>query len=296
MSGPRRQCPVAQPMDDSLLGHWNLSLSSKDSAFGPEVTKSTHGMGFFFKVGGMASILSVLLHGKKEKKNPTCVCSSEWACCPSPIPHHAAQTSAQGQVHAFQREKINLDPAVVQLKDISHSYIFNKVDLFLLLPRKLVLRCTQIITYCGTVNYYKCTELKQPQVWARFSNVLQMFMVCCKTFVKLPTQHSIYWRILARGNSFSLHRCCIPEIFCLLIEDWWNSTLKNYNERNQILSSGRGGKKALLPKSVHLPFLSFLYLTEVEKTSITGKKIHSKYIADAWYFCKTHKLRRAQGD
>lgn len=180
---------------------------------------------------------------EKGKKNPTCVCSSEWACCPSPIPHHAAQTSAQGQVHAFQREKINLDPAVVQLKDISHSYIFNKVDLFLLLPRKLVLRCTQIITYCGTVNYYKCTELKQPQVWARFSNVLQMFMVCCKTFVKLPTQHSIYWRILARGNSFSLHRCCIPEIFCLLIEDWWNSTLKNYNERNQILSSGRGEKK-----------------------------------------------------
>lgn len=78
---------------------------------------------------------------KKKKKKATCVCSSGWTCCPFPIPHLAAQTSGEGQVQAFQREQINLDPG--QVKDISHSYIFNKVDLFLLLPRKLVLRCTQ---------------------------------------------------------------------------------------------------------------------------------------------------------
>lgn len=36
---------------------------------------------------------------------------------PLSIPHQAAQTSVQGQVSAFQREKINLDPGVVQVKD-----------------------------------------------------------------------------------------------------------------------------------------------------------------------------------
>lgn len=42
----------AQPMDDSLLGHSNLSLNSQDLGLGPEFTKSTHGEGlfFFFKV------------------------------------------------------------------------------------------------------------------------------------------------------------------------------------------------------------------------------------------------------
>lgn len=39
----------AQPMDDSLLGHSNLSLNSKDLGLGPEFTKSTHGEGFFSK-------------------------------------------------------------------------------------------------------------------------------------------------------------------------------------------------------------------------------------------------------
>lgn len=38
----------AQPMDDSLLGHSNLSLNSKDLGLGPEFTKSTHGAVFFF--------------------------------------------------------------------------------------------------------------------------------------------------------------------------------------------------------------------------------------------------------
>lgn len=90
-------------------------------------------------------------------------------------------------------------------------------------------------------------------------------MVCCKTFVKLPTQHSIYWRILARGNSFSLHRCCIPEIFCLLIEDCWDSTFKkpSWKKPDPLIWE----RKKHPPKSVHLPFLSF----QAKKTSVTGK-------------------------
>lgn len=139
----------------------------------------------------------------------------------------AAPFISRYEFSAFQREKINLDPGVAQVKDISHPYIFNKADLFLPLPRKLVLRCTQIITYCGTVNYYKSHEFKQAQAWARFSNVL----VCCKTFVELLTQHSVYRRVLAHADSFYLHRCCIPEIFCLLTEDCWNSTLKKKKKK-----------------------------------------------------------------
>lgn len=85
-----------------------------------------------------------------------------------------------------------MDPGVAQVKNISHSYVFNKIDLFLLLPRKLVLRCTQIITYCGTVNYYKCHRIQAApslgQIFKCFADVYGLL----QNFVKLPTQHSIY--------------------------------------------------------------------------------------------------------
>lgn len=43
-----RTTPHHTARDDSLLGHSNLSPSSKDLPSSPEFTKSTHGVGWFF--------------------------------------------------------------------------------------------------------------------------------------------------------------------------------------------------------------------------------------------------------
>lgn len=76
-------------------------------------------------------------------------------------------------------------------KGYQSFYIFNKVDLFLLLPRKLVLRCTQIITYCGTVNYYKCHRIQAApslgQIFECFADVYGLLQNFCQ--VTHTTQH-----------------------------------------------------------------------------------------------------------
>lgn len=92
------QCPAQRhscgerTADDSLLGHSNLSLNSKDLGLGPEFTKSTHGVFFqssaqLNKASWMTSILSVLPQGKKKA---TYVYSLDWTRCPFPISIHAA--------------------------------------------------------------------------------------------------------------------------------------------------------------------------------------------------------------
>lgn len=84
-----------------------------------------------------------------------------------------------------------MNPGAVQVKNISHSYIFDKIDLFLLLPRKLVLRFTQIITCYGTVNYYKCHRIQaaptQGQIFKRFADVYGLLWNFCR--VTHTTQH-----------------------------------------------------------------------------------------------------------
>lgn len=72
----------AQPMDDSLLGHSNLSLNSKDLGLGPKFTKSTHGVGFFSKFSSAEQSwlddfnplsASPRKKGKKEKQHVSAV-------------------------------------------------------------------------------------------------------------------------------------------------------------------------------------------------------------------------------
>lgn len=86
----------AQPMDDSLLGHSNLSLNSKDLGSGPEFTKSTHGEGFCFFFSKFSSAEQSWLDdfnplsapprkkkGKKEKQHVSAVRTEPAA--PSPF-------------------------------------------------------------------------------------------------------------------------------------------------------------------------------------------------------------------
>lgn len=93
-----------------------------------------------------------------------------------------------------------MDPGVVQVKNISHSYIFNKIDLFLLLPRKLVLRCTQIITYCGTVNYYKCHRIQAApspgQIFKCFADVYGLLQNFCQSYPHNTAFTERFWHMV----------------------------------------------------------------------------------------------------
>lgn len=112
------------------------------------------------KASWITSIPSLLPQGEKGRKGNICL---QFGLDLPPLsrfyPCRAVKCIGTSKRIPEVKDK-RMDPGVVQVKIISHSYIFNKIYLFLLLPRKLVLRCTQIITYCGTVNYYRCHRIQ----------------------------------------------------------------------------------------------------------------------------------------